>query len=136
MIEGVASGGYAVEQALQPVLEDRVEVEVERFPDDMAEPGMTGGACLLAQAAAGASFEAFITFVRGVSPDQTGRVPRWLLRVILRCAIRRAELRQNLALMPQAISEHAEIGRLDERLAAAHRLHRPQSAHRPGSGTC
>jgi hypothetical protein len=29
-VEGVASGVYAVEQALQPVLEDRVEVEVER----------------------------------------------------------------------------------------------------------
>jgi pimeloyl-ACP methyl ester carboxylesterase len=66
---------------------------------------------------AGADFEAFITFVRGVNPDQTGRVPRRLLRVILRRAIPRAELRQNLALMPQAISEHAEVGRLDGRLA-------------------
>jgi pimeloyl-ACP methyl ester carboxylesterase len=69
------------------------------------------------EAAAGEDFEAFITFARGVNPDQTGRVPRWLLRAILRCAIPRAELRQNLALMPQAISEHAEVGRLDERLA-------------------
>jgi pimeloyl-ACP methyl ester carboxylesterase len=66
---------------------------------------------------ADAGFEAFITFVRGINPDQTGRVPRWLLRIILRWAIPRAELRQDLALMPQAISEHAEIGRLDERLA-------------------
>jgi pimeloyl-ACP methyl ester carboxylesterase len=69
------------------------------------------------EVAAGADFEAFITFARGVNPDQTGRVPRWLLRAILRRAIPRAELRQNLALMPQAISEHAEVGRLDERLA-------------------
>jgi pimeloyl-ACP methyl ester carboxylesterase len=46
-----------------------------------------------------------------------GRVPRRLLRVILRHAIPRAELQQNLALMPQAISEHAEVGRLDGRLA-------------------
>ena len=66
---------------------------------------------------AGANFESFITFVRGINPDQTGRVPRWLLRVILRCAIPRAELRQKLALMPEAISEHAEAGRLDARLA-------------------
>jgi pimeloyl-ACP methyl ester carboxylesterase len=66
---------------------------------------------------AGADFEAFITFVRGVNPEQTGRLPRRLLRVILRHAIPRAELRQNLALMPQAISEHAEVGRLDGRLA-------------------
>lgn len=66
---------------------------------------------------AGADLEAFLTFIRGVNPDQTGRVPRRLLRVILRRAIPPTELRQNLALMPQAISEHAEIGRFDGRLA-------------------
>ncbi|WP_433427829.1 alpha/beta fold hydrolase [Nonomuraea sp. CA-141351] len=65
----------------------------------------------------GADFEAFITFVRGINPDQSGRLPRRLLRIILRRAIPRAEMRQNCALMPQAISEHAEVGRLDGRLA-------------------
>jgi pimeloyl-ACP methyl ester carboxylesterase len=69
------------------------------------------------EVSAGADFEAFITFVRGVSPGQTGRVPRRLLRVILKHAIPRAELRQNLALMPQAIREHTEVGRLDGRVA-------------------
>jgi pimeloyl-ACP methyl ester carboxylesterase len=67
--------------------------------------------------AVGDAFDAFITFVRGVNPQQTGRVPRWLLRMILHRAIPRDELRQNLALMPQAILEHAEVGRLDGRLA-------------------
>jgi pimeloyl-ACP methyl ester carboxylesterase len=71
---------------------------------------------------AGADFEAFLTFVRGVSPDQAGRVPRRLLRVILRHAIPRAELQQNLTLMPQAIREHAEVGRLDGRLADYHEI--------------
>ena len=33
------------------MLEDRVEIKVERFPDNVAEPGMTGGACLLPQGA-------------------------------------------------------------------------------------
>jgi pimeloyl-ACP methyl ester carboxylesterase len=69
------------------------------------------------EVAAGADFDAFITFIRGVNPDQTGRVPRWLLRLILRRALSRAELRQNLALLPQAISEHAVVGDLDGRLA-------------------
>ena len=69
------------------------------------------------EAAAGADLEAFITFVSGVNPEQTGRLPRWLLRLILRRAIPRAEMRQNLALMPQAISEHAVVGQLDGRLA-------------------
>ena len=68
------------------------------------------------EVAAGADAEAFITFIRGVNPEQTGRLPRWLLRIILKRAIPPAELRQNLALMPQAISEHEEVGRLDTRL--------------------
>jgi pimeloyl-ACP methyl ester carboxylesterase len=74
------------------------------------------------EVSAGADFETFITFIRGVNPDQTGRVPRGLLRVILQHAIPRAELRQNLALMPQAISEHTELGRLDGRLADYRRV--------------
>ena len=69
------------------------------------------------EVAAGADLEAFITFVSGVNPEQTGRLPRWLLRLILRRAIPPAELRQNLALMPQAISEHAVVGQLDGRFA-------------------
>jgi pimeloyl-ACP methyl ester carboxylesterase len=69
------------------------------------------------EVAAGADFESFITFVRGVNPDQAGRLPRWLLRLILRRALSRAELRQNLALMPQAITEHAVVGQLDTRFA-------------------
>ncbi|MGH3209728.1 MAG: alpha/beta fold hydrolase [Trebonia sp.] len=69
------------------------------------------------EVAAGADLESFITFVRGVNPDQTGRLPRWLLRLIVRRALSPAELRQNLALMPQAISEHAVVGQLDTRIA-------------------
>lgn len=88
------------------------------------------------EVATGADFEAFITFARGVNPDQTGRVPRWLLRVILRHAIPRAELRQNLALMPQAISEHDEVGRLDGRLADYREVDAPTLIMRGrGSGT-
>ncbi|MRH87644.1 alpha/beta fold hydrolase [Nocardia sp. SYP-A9097] len=64
----------------------------------------------------GADFEAFITFVRGSNPEQSGRIPRWLLRIILRHNISRAQIRQNLALMPQAIREHIEVGRFDAHL--------------------
>lgn len=66
---------------------------------------------------AGADLEAFLTFIRGVNPDQTGRVPRPLLRIILKHAIPRAEMRQNLTVMPQVITEHGEVGRLDGRFA-------------------
>ena len=77
------------------------------------------------EVAAGAEFEAFITFIRGVNPEQTGRAPRWLLRLILKRAIGPAELRQNLALMPQAISEHEEVGRLDSQLTDYHEVAAP-----------
>lgn len=69
------------------------------------------------EVAAGADFEAFITYARGVSPRRRARVPRWLLRVILPHAVPRARLRRNVALMPQAINEYAEAARLDGRLA-------------------
>lgn len=75
----------------------------------------TGRACR--EVTAGADFEAFLTFIRGVNPDQTGRVPRWLLRAILHHAIPRAEMRQNLMVMPEVIREHGEVGRLDGRFA-------------------
>ncbi|HSZ42978.1 MAG TPA: alpha/beta hydrolase [Trebonia sp.] len=89
------------------------------------EPGISDGGSIPVgwidrarqEVAAGADFEAFLTFARGVTPGQTGRVPRPLLRVILRRAIPGDELRQNLALMPESIREHAEVGRLDSRLA-------------------
>lgn len=89
------------------------------------EPGVSAGGSIPVdwidrarrEVSEGENFEAFITFVRGINPEQTGRLPRRLLRLILRRAIPRVEMRQNLALMPQAISEHVEVGRLDGRLA-------------------
>ncbi|MCL1871996.1 MAG: alpha/beta hydrolase [Promicromonosporaceae bacterium] len=66
---------------------------------------------------AGEDLEAFLTFVRGTNPERSGRVPRWVLRPALRRAIPADHLRGMLALMPQAIREHVEVGRLDSRLA-------------------
>ena len=69
------------------------------------------------EVSAGADLDALTTFVRGINSDQTRHVPRWLSRVMLRHTIPRAELRQNLALLPQAINEYAEAGSLDTRFA-------------------
>lgn len=65
----------------------------------------------------GKGFEAFMTFARGINPDETGKLPRWILRIILRLAIPRHEMRQNIELMPQALNEHVEVGRYGDRLA-------------------
>lgn len=67
------------------------------------------------EVSAGADFEALTTFIREISPGQARRLPRWLSRVMLRHAIPRAELRKNLALVPQALNEYAEAGSLDAR---------------------
>ncbi|MEU6587580.1 alpha/beta hydrolase [Nocardia sp. NPDC046763] len=72
--------------------------------------------------AAGNNFEAFLTFIRGINPSQTGRIPRWFLRIILRHAIPHIEMEQNLALMPQAVNEHIEVGHLDARLSDYHEI--------------
>jgi pimeloyl-ACP methyl ester carboxylesterase len=69
------------------------------------------------EVSAGADLEAFITYVRGLNPRHSGRMPRWLLRVMLPRTVPPAKLRQNVALMPQTVGEYVEAGRLDGRLA-------------------
>ena len=60
----------------------------------------------------GKDSDAFITFVRGVNPA-TSRIPRWLLRIILRFMMKPDELQQKYSLLPTTIPEHAELARLD-----------------------
>jgi hypothetical protein len=88
------------------------------------------------EVSAGADLEALTTFVRGTRPDQTRRVPRWLSMVALRHAVSRAELRQNLALLPQAINEYTEAGGLDTRFADYREVAAPTlMMHGKGRGT-
>jgi pimeloyl-ACP methyl ester carboxylesterase len=65
------------------------------------------------QLARGQHLAAFITFVRGIIPQTTGKAPRWLLRLILPIAIRKREREQKYRLLPASIREHAEVARLD-----------------------
>jgi pimeloyl-ACP methyl ester carboxylesterase len=62
---------------------------------------------------AGRTFDAFVTFVRGMSPRSAGRLPRPILKSILRLAIRGPEREQKFRLLRGAIREHAEAARLD-----------------------
>ncbi|OHV35175.1 MULTISPECIES: alpha/beta fold hydrolase [Pseudofrankia] len=61
---------------------------------------------------AGRQLAAFLTFIRGVNPRTTGRVPRPLLTLIILAAIRRPERRQKYALLAGTILEHEEAARL------------------------
>jgi pimeloyl-ACP methyl ester carboxylesterase len=62
---------------------------------------------------AGRPLDAFVAFVRGMSPRSAGRLPRWILTVILRLAIRGSEREQKFGLLRGTIREHAEAARLD-----------------------
>jgi pimeloyl-ACP methyl ester carboxylesterase len=64
----------------------------------------------------GRALDAFVTFVRGINPETSGKAPRWLLKLILPVAIGKAELAQKYELLAGAISEHAEAARLSDPL--------------------
>ena len=57
--------------------------------------------------------DAFITFIRGVNPETTGRLPRWVLRIILWWFMKPEELERKYRLLSTIVAEHAEIARLD-----------------------
>jgi pimeloyl-ACP methyl ester carboxylesterase len=59
----------------------------------------------------GKLLSAFITFVRGINPDTTGKAPRILLRLILPLAMKREELTQKYLLLDETIREHREAAR-------------------------
>jgi pimeloyl-ACP methyl ester carboxylesterase len=62
---------------------------------------------------AGRSFDAFVAFVQGMNPESAGRLPRPVLKVVLRLAIREKEREQKFALLRGTIHEHLEAARLD-----------------------
>jgi pimeloyl-ACP methyl ester carboxylesterase len=66
-----------------------------------------------AQLDRGRDLAAFITFVRGLNPETSGKAPRWLLRLIPPIAIKKQERAQKYRLLPSTIREHAEAARLD-----------------------
>ncbi|MGF7228658.1 MAG: alpha/beta fold hydrolase [Candidatus Saccharibacteria bacterium] len=58
--------------------------------------------------------DAFISFVRGINPDTTGKAPKWLLKLILPLAIKKADREQKYKLLPATIREHTEEVRLND----------------------
>jgi pimeloyl-ACP methyl ester carboxylesterase len=86
---------------------------------------------------AGRPFDAFVTFVRGMSPQSAGRLPRWILKAILRLAIRGSEREQKLRLLRGTIREHAEAARLDGTAERYRQIPAPTllMSGRQGSGT-
>ncbi len=66
-----------------------------------------------AQVASGHGLDAFTTFVRGINPTTSGRVPQPLMKQILRLALPADERNQKQLLLPTAVREHLEAARFD-----------------------
>jgi len=58
-------------------------------------------------------FDAFIEFSVAAGPDKGKKIPRFIMKVILRFVLKPRELRQILALLPESLREHQEVARLD-----------------------
>jgi pimeloyl-ACP methyl ester carboxylesterase len=69
--------------------------------------------CCRSELERGAAFEAFVTFARGVNPESSGKLPRWLFKLILRRVMGDEEIRRKEWLLPEAIREHLEVASLD-----------------------
>lgn len=61
----------------------------------------------------GQNLDAFITFIRGINPETSGKLPRWAYKFILPLAMKKDELALKYRLLPGTIREHAEIARRD-----------------------
>jgi pimeloyl-ACP methyl ester carboxylesterase len=88
----------------------------------------------------GRALDAFVTFVRGINPETSGKAPRWLLKLILPIAMGKAELAEKYELLAGSISEHAEAARLNDsaeryrEIAAAVLLMSGKDIDRTGTG--
>jgi pimeloyl-ACP methyl ester carboxylesterase len=58
------------------------------------------------------NLDAFAEFTIGVGPEQVRKMPRWLMKLIMRFFLNRGELKQRLSLLPQCLREHKEEARL------------------------
>ncbi len=69
--------------------------------------------------------DAFISFVRGVNPETTGKAPRTMLKVILPLAMGRAELKRKSLVIPETIREHREAARVGNQPSRYARIETP-----------
>jgi len=106
------AGFVALEAATRGVVFDRIAVYEPGVSIDGSVPMDWAAACQR-QIDDGRHAEAFLTFIRGINPETTGKAPLWLLRIIIPIAIRKAERLQKYELLSGTIREHAEAAEMD-----------------------
>jgi pimeloyl-ACP methyl ester carboxylesterase len=58
-------------------------------------------------------FDAFVEFVRGINPESSGKIPPWLMKLLLLLFMSSHERKQKLGLLQECLREHQEEARLD-----------------------
>ena len=58
-------------------------------------------------------FDAFVEFVRGINPETSGKMPPWLMKLMLLLFLSPHERKQRLSLLLECLREHQEEARLD-----------------------
>lgn len=58
-------------------------------------------------------FDAFVEFVRGINPETSGKIPPWLMKLLLSLFLSPHERKQRLSLLHECLREHQEEARLD-----------------------
>ncbi|MET7304135.1 alpha/beta hydrolase [Embleya sp. NPDC005575] len=113
LVFGTSFGGFlTLQAALRGSAFDRIAVYEPGVAVDGSVP-MGWADRSRRELDAGRPAEAFLTFVQGINPDLSGRAPRWLMRIILRLAIKKPERLQKHALLAGSIREHAEAERTE-----------------------
>jgi pimeloyl-ACP methyl ester carboxylesterase len=58
-------------------------------------------------------FDAFVEFIRGMSPESVGKTPPWLMKWLLPLFLSSHERKQILSLLQENLREHKEVAYLD-----------------------
>jgi pimeloyl-ACP methyl ester carboxylesterase len=114
LLFGHSFGGFvALEAALKSPAFKRVAVY---------EPGVSIGGSIrmdwaprcTGELSEGRPLDAFVTFIRGINPETSGRAPRWFLKFLLPIVMGKPNLAKKYPLMAGTIREHAEAARLND----------------------
>ncbi|MCF2532072.1 alpha/beta fold hydrolase [Yinghuangia soli] len=113
LVFGTSFGGFlTLQAALNGSAFDRIAVYEPGVAVDGSVP-MGWADRSRRELEAGKPAEAFLTFVQGINPDLSGKAPRWLMRIILKFAVKGPEREQKHVLLAGSIREHEESVRTE-----------------------
>jgi len=74
------------------------------------------------QLAQGRNLDAFTDFSLAIGPESAKKLPRWMMKLILRTMLGSKHLKQILHLLPESLHEHEEVARLNNSYQNYHQV--------------